>query len=88
MFPRIPSQSRFNRRRRNLMDAFDLIRQAVLRVLDLAADRDCTIDSLPVPVVQVHLVPSSTADANQGSGFPDLGCVDISPKPDQGTGEL
>ena len=70
LFPIIPSQSRFNRRRRNLMDAFKLIQQAVLQVLDLAADRHCTIDSLPVPVVQFHLVPSSSADwAAYGADF-------------------
>lgn len=62
LFPIIPSQSRFNRRRRNLLDAFTLIHQAVLRLLDLVADSDCTIDSLPVPVVQFHLVPGSTGD--------------------------
>lgn len=70
LFPFIPSQSRFNRRRRNLIDAFTLIRQAVLRVLDLAADRHCTIDSLPVPVVQFHLVPGSSGDwAAHGADF-------------------
>jgi hypothetical protein len=70
LFPILPSQSRFNRRRRNLVDAFNLIHQAVLRLLDLAADRDCTIDSLPVPVVQFHLVPSSTGDwAAYGADF-------------------
>lgn len=70
LFPIIPSQSRFNRRRRNLADAFNLIHQAVLHLLDLAADRDCTIDSLPVPVVQFHLVPSSTGDwAAYGADF-------------------
>ncbi len=62
LFPNIPSQSRFNRRRRNLMHAFNLIRRIVLRWLDLAQDRQCVIDSLPVPVVQFHLVPSSTGD--------------------------
>jgi len=62
LFPHIPSQSRFNRRRRNLMQAFNLIRQAVLSCLDLAQDRQCVIDSLPVPVVQFYLVPSSTGD--------------------------
>lgn len=70
LFPVIPSQSRFNRRRRNLMDAFNLIRQAVLHLLDLAADRHCTIDSLPVPVVQFHLVPGSSGDwAAYGADF-------------------
>jgi hypothetical protein len=62
LFPVIPTQSRFNRRRRNLMQAFNWIRLAVLRTLDLAYDRQCIIDSLPIPVVQFYLVPSSTGD--------------------------
>ena len=62
MFRHIPSQSRFNRRRRNLMQAFTLIRQVILRSLDLSLDRQCIIDSLPTPVVQFHLVPGSTGD--------------------------
>ena len=62
LFPNIPSQSRFNRRRRNLMLAFNLIRRTVLQMLDLAQDTQCVIDSLPVPVVQFYLVPGSTGD--------------------------
>ena len=62
MFPNIPSQSCFNRRRRNLMLAFNLIRRTVLQMLDLAQDMQCVIDSLPIPVVQFYLVPSSTGD--------------------------
>jgi hypothetical protein len=62
LFPHIPSQSRFNRRRRNLMQATNLIRQIILRSLDLSQDRQCIIDSLPIPVVQFHLVPGSTGD--------------------------
>lgn len=62
MFPNIPSQSRFNRRRRNLMMAFNLIRRIVLQMLDLAQDTQCVIDSLPIPVVQFYLVPGSTGD--------------------------
>jgi hypothetical protein len=62
LFPNVPTQSRFNRRRRNLMYAFNVIRQAVLRCLDLAADPACIIDSLPIPAVEFHLVPGSTAD--------------------------
>lgn len=70
LFPHLPSQSRLNRRRRNLMVAFNLIRQAVLQTLDVARDRQCAIDSLPVPVVQFHLVPSSTGDwAAHGATF-------------------
>ena len=38
MFPHIPSQSRFNRRRRNLMLDFNLIRRTVLGLLDVAQD--------------------------------------------------
>jgi hypothetical protein len=62
LFPHIPTQSRFNRRRRNLMYAFNLIRQIILKSLDIAQDRQCVIDSLPLPVVQFYLVPSSTGD--------------------------
>jgi len=70
LFPVIPSQSRFNRRRRNLMTAFNSIRRVVLSLLDLAADPQCAIDSLPVPVVEFHLVPSSTGDwAAHGADF-------------------
>lgn len=59
LFPVIPEQSRFNRRRRGLMQAFNLIRRVVLQCLDVAQDRQCVMDSLPLPVVQFHLVPSS-----------------------------
>lgn len=70
LFPHIPSQSRFNRRRRALMNAFNLIRQVVLRQLDLGADGQAVIDSLPVPVVKFHLVPGSTGDwAAHGADF-------------------
>jgi len=62
LFPHIPSQSRFNRRRRNLMYAFNLMRKVILKSLDLAQDRQCVIDSLPLPVVQFYLVPGSTGD--------------------------
>jgi len=62
LFPLLPERSRFNRRRRNLMGAINHIRQIVLQVLDLAQDGQCVIDSLPVPVVQFHLVPSSHGD--------------------------
>lgn len=61
-FPVIPSQSRFNRRRRNLMFVTNLIRRLLLAQLDLAQDNQCVIDSLPIPVVQFHLVPGSTGE--------------------------
>ena len=62
LFPQLPGQSRFNRRRRNLMAAMNLLRRVLLAQLDLAQDQQCVIDSLPVPVVQFHLVPTSTGD--------------------------
>jgi hypothetical protein len=62
LFPQLPSQSRFNRRRRNLALIFNVIRRSLLQVLDVAQDPLTVIDSLPVPVVQFHLAPASTAD--------------------------
>src|SRR5262245_34626363 len=46
LFPHIPEQSRFNRRRRNLMPVVNLIRQTLLTQLDVAQERQCVIDSL------------------------------------------
>ncbi|SRR5258706_12138355 len=70
LFPNQPSQSRFNRRRRALMNAFNIIRQTVLQRLDLSADGQCAIDSMGVPVVKFHLVPGSTGDwAAHGADF-------------------
>jgi hypothetical protein len=61
LFPHLPSQSRFHRRRRSLHDAFNVIRRTVLSLLDLAQDRQTVIDSLPLPVMGFHLVPGSPA---------------------------
>lgn len=61
LFPRQPSQSRFNRRRRALTQAFNLIRRAVLNVLDWAQCRDCVLDSLPVAVVAFHHAPRASS---------------------------
>lgn len=63
LFPHLPSQSRFNRRRRRLRSAFNLIRRAILDLLDLARDRPTVIDSLPVPVLGFHPVAGSSAAA-------------------------
>ena len=70
LFPHIPTQSRLNRRRRNLMWAINLIRQIILERLDVSQDTQCAIDSLPIPVVQFHLVPGSSGDwAGHGARF-------------------
>ena len=57
LFPHQPSRTRFNRRRRALQGAINEVRRLVLRRLDLAQDRRCVLDSLPVPVIAFHLVP-------------------------------
>ena len=58
LFPVQPERSRFNRRRRQLQGAINELRRLVLQVLDLAADRRCVLDSLPIPVIRFHLVPA------------------------------
>jgi hypothetical protein len=60
LFPIIPSQSRFNRRRRQLSDALNLLRQKLIAELDVAQDPFCAIDSLPLPVVQFHHAPRAS----------------------------
>jgi len=58
LFPHQPERSRFNRRRRQLAGAINQVRRLLLATLDLAADRHCVLDSLPVPVMGFHLVPN------------------------------
>lgn len=59
LFPHQPSRTRFNRRRRQLQGAINAVRRLVLTLLDLALDRQCVIDSLPIPVISFHLVPGA-----------------------------
>jgi len=75
LFPVIPTQSRFNRRRRGLMQAFNFIRRGVLGCLDVAQDRQCVMDSLPLPVVQFHLVPASPSSGDWKASGPTFGKV-------------
>ena len=58
-FPIIPEQSRFNRRRRNLMGTINEMRRMMLARTELYWDEHCVVDSLPVPVVKFHLAPQS-----------------------------
>ena len=62
LFPQLPEQSRLNRRRRGLMWVMNVLRRLLLRQLDIAQDRQCIIDSLPIEVVHFHLVPSCQGD--------------------------
>ncbi len=75
LFPILPERSRFDRRRRQLRHALNAIRQAVLAVLDVAQDRQCAIDSLPVPVLQFHLVPSAAGTDSWRAAGADFGKV-------------
>ena len=75
LFPRIPERSRFNRRRRALAQATNAIRQGALAALDVAQDRQCAVDSLPVPVLQFHLVPSAAGAAGWRAEGADFGKV-------------
>ncbi len=61
-FPILPEQSRFNRRRRNLMRIINEMRRLMLARMALFWDEQCVIDSLPIPVVQFHLAPQSCGD--------------------------
>jgi hypothetical protein len=63
LFPHQPERTRFNRRRRQLQGAINELRRLLLGVLDLAQDRQVVLDSLPVPVVNFHLVPRGHARA-------------------------
>lgn len=62
LFPILPCQSRFNRRRRNLGVIINQIRQLLLADIEGAEEQLCIIDSLPIPVMQFHLVPASSND--------------------------
>ena len=62
LFPILPCQSRFNRRRRNLGAIINRIRQMLLLDIEGASEKLCIIDSLPIPVIQFHLAPSSSND--------------------------
>lgn len=58
LFPLLPERSRYNRRRRQLAEATNRIRGAVMerlwRVLEAEGADLCAIDSVPVPVVGFH----------------------------------
>lgn len=62
LFPHQPDRTRFNRRRRALAQGLNCLRRLVLRLLDVARDRQCALDSLPVPVVHFHLAPAASRE--------------------------
>jgi hypothetical protein len=68
LFPRQPSRTRFNRRRRQLQGAINQVRRLLLAACDFAPDRQCVLDSLPVPVIRFHLVPDGARSYWECSG--------------------
>ena len=60
LFPILPCQTRFNRRRRNLGAIINRIRQILFSDIEGSSEKLCIIDSLPIPVIQFHLAPSSS----------------------------
>lgn len=58
LFPLLPERSRYNRRRRQLIEVTNRIRGGIMarlwRVLEAEGQDLCVIDSLPVPVVGYH----------------------------------
>jgi len=58
LFPLLPERSRYNRRRRQLVEATNRLRNAIMarlwRVLEAEGRDLCVVDSLPVPVVGYH----------------------------------
>ncbi len=75
LFPHLPDRTRFNRRRRALTDALLLMHQRLLALLDYAQDRYCVIDSLPVPVINFHLVPGAASARDWRNAGADYGRV-------------
>jgi hypothetical protein len=64
LFPILPERSRLNRRRRQLAQLLNGVRQTLVASFDLALDRQCAIDSLPIPVMQFYWLPHSPAKAD------------------------
>jgi transposase len=75
LFPLLPERSRYNRRRRQLVEVTNRIRGGIMarlwRVLEAEGRDLCVIDSLPVPVVGYH----HAAGAHRWWGEADFGRV-------------
>lgn len=58
LFPLLPERSRYNRRRRQLIEVTNRVRSAIMarlwRVLEAEGQNLCVVDSVPVPVVGYH----------------------------------
>ncbi len=75
LFPHQPDRTRLNRRRRALIATLTALRCRVLDALPPAHDRQCVMDSLPVPVMGAHLVAGANNANNWRSWGADVGWV-------------
>lgn len=75
LFPHPPDRTRLNRRRRALSTTVTALRYRVLAALDLALDRQCVVDSLPVPVMGYPLVPGANNAGQWRSWGADVGGI-------------
>lgn len=75
LFPHQPERTRLNRRRRALTAALALLRRRLLATLELAEDRQCVVDSVPVPVIGFHLVPGARSADDWRAWGADFGKV-------------
>ena len=75
LFPHQPDRTRLNRCRRALIATLSALRCRVLHALTPAHDRQCVVDSLPVPVMGVHLVPGAHNAGHWRSWGADVGRV-------------
>src|SRR5215212_4672463 len=75
LFPLLPERSRYNRRRRQLVEVTNRIRGAIMarlwRVLEAEGRDLCVVDSVPVPVVGYH----HAAGEHRWRGEADFGRV-------------
>lgn len=75
LFPRQPDRTRLHRRRRALATTLVTLRCRVLEALIPAHDRQCAVDSLPVPVIAFPLVPGANNAGHWRSWGADFGRV-------------
>jgi len=75
LFSHQPDRTRLNRRRRALVATLLAVRCRVLAALPPAHDRQCVVDSLPIPVLAFHLVPGANNAGHWRSWGADYGRV-------------
>jgi len=86
LFPHQSVRTRLNRRRRALVATLATLRGRVLPALALALDRQCVVDSVPVPVIAYPLVPGAHNAGTGRSWGADVGGIPAKSSTCSGTG--